>query len=204
MTINEVSYNWAYTLTKRSTTDAIIIHHAAASGVDAQTIHSWHLSNGWSGIAYHYYVRKDGSIYRGRPEEMQGGHTSGENYHTIGICFEGNFETDIMPDAQFTAGQWLVADILTRYVGIAVTAHRDWNATACPGANFPLEEMKEMPSEEIIEEVIDTEPSDYAKESCQKALDRGIINGDENGDCMWKSSITRQDFCVLMDRLEVL
>lgn len=32
------------------------------------------------GIGYHFLVRKDGSVYRGRPEDMVGAHAGNNNY----------------------------------------------------------------------------------------------------------------------------
>jgi hypothetical protein len=125
----------------RLSTDTIVMHHAAASSCTVEDIHRWHLSNGWIGIGYHYFVRKDGSVYRGRPENAVGAHAYGENRHTVGICFEGNFESETMPDAQKQSGIELVADIKSRLGNLAVKGHRDYNATACPGANFPFDEI---------------------------------------------------------------
>lgn len=139
MKILEPSYSWAYKPGTRRTTSHLILHHAAADGISAETIHSWHLAKGWAGIAYHYYVRKDGTVYRGRPETWTGGHTTNWNYCSIGICFEGNFETQTMPTAQRNAGAALVADIMARYPGITVGRHKDYNSTACPGKNFPFD-----------------------------------------------------------------
>ena len=45
-------------------------------------------------------VRKDGSVYRGRREDTVGAHAYGYNSTSIGICAEGNFEVDIMGEAQ--------------------------------------------------------------------------------------------------------
>ena len=182
MDIIEETYDWAYPLTARRLTDCLVLHHAAASGFTAQQIHQVHLNNGWSGIAYHYYVRKDGCVYRGRPEDKAGAHTHDENYHTIGICFEGNFETDEMGGAEFEAGRALVADIRERYPGIDVKRHKDFNATACPGKNFPFEEMiSEMTGEEIyakLNEYLREQPCpDWALEELQEAIDAGITDG---------------------------
>ena len=68
MQIIDMTYAWAGTLARRSATRRIILHHAAAVTCTAQQIHQWHLANGWSGIGYHFFVRKDGSVYRGRPQ----------------------------------------------------------------------------------------------------------------------------------------
>ena len=84
----------------RSKTVRAILHHASAKTCSAEDIHRWHLDRGWSGAGYHFLVRKDGSVYRLRPEKYVGAHASGNNSDSIGICFEGDFETEKMGDKQ--------------------------------------------------------------------------------------------------------
>lgn len=127
-------------LDKRTKTDLIILHHAVFNGTVEQ-IHNMHLNKGWSGIGYHFYVRKDGKIYRGRPEDMIGAHAYGFNTTSIGICFEGNFEKDIMSDKQTEAGQDLVDFLKNKYKVGKVIGHKDVNKTACPGKNFPFDKI---------------------------------------------------------------
>lgn len=157
MNIIDTGLKFMGTLTKRTSTTEIILHHAAGDG-SVQSIHNWHIhGNGWLGIGYHFYIRKDGSIYRGRPEEMVGGHTYGVNSMTIGICFEGNFENESMSLAQKNAGGELVGYLLDKYPSIyKVSKHEDHNATACPGKKFPFEDIialaaawKEEPEEPV-------------------------------------------------------
>ena len=143
MKINEVTYKWNGALTKRRSTTRIILHHAAASKCTAQQIHSWHLANGWVGIGYHFFVRKDGSVYRGRPETAVGAHAGNNNYDSIGICFEGNFMTETMSEAQKRAGQELVQYLKDKYGISKVQKHSDVNATGCPGTRFPFKEISE-------------------------------------------------------------
>lgn len=206
MTVNESKYSWAYSPGSRTSTTHLILHHAAATGVSAETIHSWHLANGWAGIAYHYYVRKDGGIYRGRPEAWRGGHTTNWNYCSIGICFEGNFENEAMPEAQRKAGAELVADIRSRYPSITVGKHSRYQATACPGAHFPFDEIVAG----VTEEPADTDaernnqPSKWAESSCGRAVDSGLIKGGTDGDYGWQEPITKEMFAVLADRLGML
>ncbi|NFV47514.1 hypothetical protein FDJ70_07485, partial [Clostridium botulinum] len=52
----------------------IFLHHAEWSNCAVEDIHRCHKENGWSGIGYHFFVRKDGSIYKGRPEGVLGSH----------------------------------------------------------------------------------------------------------------------------------
>ena len=139
MKINEVTYKWHGALTKRRATTRIILHHAAASKCTAQQIHSWHLANGWVGIGYHFFVRKDGSVYRGRPEDTVGAHAGNNNYDSIGVCFEGSFDREEMPAAQKQAGMELVAYLKQKYGISTVQRHSDVNATGCPGGHFPFE-----------------------------------------------------------------
>lgn len=144
MHIIEKTYKWAMPLSKRGTTDLLILHHAAAKSCTADDVHRWHLSNGWAGIGYHYFVRKDGTIYRGRPEDTVGAHAYGANSHSIGVCFEGNYQVEpTMPAAQLAAGQALVADIKRRWGITKVIGHKDvaGSTTDCPGKYFPVAEM---------------------------------------------------------------
>ena len=143
MKINEVTYKWSGALAKRRSTTRIILHHAAARKCTAQQIHSWHLANGWVGIGYHFFVRKDGSVYRGRPENAVGAHAGNNNYDSIGICFEGNFMTETMPEAQKRAGQELVQYLKDKYGITKVQKHSDVNATGCPGTHFSFKEISE-------------------------------------------------------------
>ena len=143
MKINEVTYKWNGALSKRRSTSRIILHHAAASKCSAQQIHSWHLANGWVGIGYHFFVRKDGSVYRGRPEDTVGAHARNNNYDSIGICFEGSFDREQMSKVQRTAGAELVAYLKDKYGITKVQKHSDVNATGCPGTHFPFAAIAE-------------------------------------------------------------
>lgn len=60
----------------RNKTEQIVLHHSGVTVLQSvETIHNYHKNtNGWSGIGYHFYVRKDGKIYRGRPENTVGAH----------------------------------------------------------------------------------------------------------------------------------
>ena len=70
----------------------IIIHCAATNptmDINAATINEWHLEKGWSGIGYHFFIKRDGQIELGRPLETSGAHTKGNNRNSIGICYNG-------------------------------------------------------------------------------------------------------------------
>lgn len=148
------------TMDTRTKTERIILHHADAKECSAEDIHRWHLANGWSGAGYHFLVRKDGSIYRLRPEDKVGAHAYGSNYNSIGICFEGNYMEEEMSDVQKQAGKELVAYLKKKYNIKVVQAHRDVCATSCPGDRFPFSEIANY---ETSNETILVEEKDAVK-----------------------------------------
>ena len=141
MNIIEKTYNWNGSLKNRTSTKRIILHHAESKSCTADDIHSWHLANGWAGIGYHFFVRKDGSIYRGRPEEVVGSHAKGSNSDSIGICFEGSYMTETMGQTQINAGRELVSYLKKKYGISKVQKHKDVCSTNCPGTNFPFDQI---------------------------------------------------------------
>ena len=92
------------TLTARKSTTRAILHHAEAKTCSAADIHNWHKQRGWTGAGYHFLVRKDGKVYRLRPEWTVGAHAAGANSDSLGICFEGAYNTEYMGQAQIQAG----------------------------------------------------------------------------------------------------
>lgn len=142
MKIIEQTYRWANGLQKRKSTKYIVLHHRGGNG-DVQSIHNGHVSNGWSGIGYHFYVRKDGSVYRGRPIDTVGAHCTNYNSYSVGVCFEGNFETECMSNLQIKSGQEIISHLKTLFPNAVIKKHKDFNNTVCPGKNFPFNDIKE-------------------------------------------------------------
>lgn len=138
-------------MSTRKSTERIILHHADAKNCSAEDIQRWHLNNGWAGAGYHFLVRKDGKVYRLRPEDKVGAHAYGANYDSLGICFEGNFMEEDMPAEQIKAGQELVAYLKNKYNITTVQRHKDVCSTNCPGDKFPFDEITNSEtSNEII------------------------------------------------------
>ena len=154
MKIIEVDYQWRGTLIKRNQTEMIVLHHAAAKSCTAQQVHQWHVNQSWSGIGYHYFVSKDGQIFRGRPEDTVGAHVTGHNSKSIGVCFEGDYTTQIMPIAQLEAGKELVAYLKDKYKITKVKGHRDLMATSCPGLKFPFFEIANSKQSDVEENLV--------------------------------------------------
>lgn len=129
------------TLTARKSTTRAILHHAEAKTCSAADIHNWHKQRGWTGAGYHFLVRKDGKVYRLRPEWTVGAHAAGANSDSLGICFEGTYNTEYMGQAQIQAGRELVAYLKSKYGISLVQRHKDVGSTDCPGAHFPFSEI---------------------------------------------------------------
>lgn len=194
MKIIEEQYNWNGTLSKRiQPTNYIILHHAAVSSCTAQDVHRWHLNNGWTGIGYHYFVRKDGSIYRGRPYDTIGAQCEGYNSNAVGICCEGNYMAEAMPDAQKGALIELCREVLKLYPDAKVVGHSNCNATSCPGANYPLAEIQNGALD------IEPQPSDWAKYAWDKAVRLETLDGTDP-----QGAVTREMLAVVLERRGLL
>jgi hypothetical protein len=150
MEIIDVKYEWAGSLAKRNAIDMIVLHHADASSCTAKDIHWWHICRGYSGIGYHYFINKKGEIYKGRPDNVIGAHAKGYNSTSIGVCFEGRYNKEVIPQAQLQAGKELVEYLKKKYNITKVKKHKDLMATDCPGNLFPFEEIVGQEKENLI------------------------------------------------------
>lgn len=120
----------------------IVIHHSGfPDGRDstAEEIHRMHRDlNGWAGIGYHYFIRKDGMIEQGRLPNMVGAHAYHHNQTSIGICLSGNFDFQKPTQAQMASVKELVAWLcakndLDASKKLTIIGHRDVCDTDCPG-----------------------------------------------------------------------
>lgn len=140
MNIIKTNFSWREALSNRKATDYIVFHHRAGSG-DVLSIHAQHQRQGYSGIGYHFYIRKDGRIYEGRPIDKQGAHCIGYNQKSVGVCFEGNFENEKMTASQIKSGTELFGYLKKLYPKAREKRHKDLFQTACPGKNFCFDEI---------------------------------------------------------------
>lgn len=129
----------------------VVVHHVAAKTFTLDQLTHCHMDpppagRGWSSIGYHWYVRKDGSVYSTCPETEYGAHVKGHNTYSIGISVEGdyeNFDTS-MPQVQFKALVAKIIDVMTR-MGMPRTNllyHGELTSTACPGKYFPKSDVR--------------------------------------------------------------
>ena len=207
MEIIETNWKWNTPLYNRKKTDYIVLHHAAASIASAADVDRWHKQNGWAGIGYHFYVRKNGIIYRGRPIGALGAHVSGKNDVSIGICAEGDYSFEQMPTAQKRAIAGLLDYLKNNcYPRAEIVGHREIGSSDCPGKNYPLAEIKSYKNilngddelmsreyEELKAEINALKESqkvyhywseipDWALPTVRKLYDKGIFRGDSDAD----------------------
>jgi hypothetical protein len=144
MNIIDVGLNFNSNMQYGNIPNKIVLHHAEASKCTVEDINSWHKANGWAGIGYHYFIRKDGSVYRGRADNAIGSHCKGSNTGSLGICFEGDYTKETMPKVQYNAGVELIKYLFNKYGTMKIYGHRELFSTECPGYNFPLENFKNL------------------------------------------------------------
>ena len=140
--IVEKTFDFRYSLEERSYTDMLVIHHTGCNDIDAsaEQIDGWHKGQGWTMIGYHFVVRKNGTIERGRPEWAIGSHAYGENSHTIGIHLSGDFMQAYPTEQQIEMTSMLVAMLCEKYNiptdNKHIVGHCDLMSTDCPGTNL--------------------------------------------------------------------
>ena len=132
-------------LNRRFKTDLIVIHHTGSvrdTDCSAAQIHDVHLNNGWAGIGYHFVIRKDGTIERGRPEWAIGAHAgeNGMNAHSIGIHLSGDFNAAQPTSQQIESTAMLIAYLCDKYNIPTdrqhIKGHFEVGSTGCPCENL--------------------------------------------------------------------
>ena len=120
----------------------LIVHCSATPegrDVKTETIKDWHVNgNHWKDIGYHYVIELDGSIHKGRDENVIGAHCSGQNADSIGICYvggvakDGKTPKDTRTDTQKHSLLELLKELKAKYPNATIHGHREFAAKACP------------------------------------------------------------------------
>ncbi|SEO39488.1 N-acetylmuramoyl-L-alanine amidase [Paracoccus alcaliphilus] len=122
----------------------IVLHYSASYAdldLGVEDIRRMHLDRGFSDVGYHYIIKRDGTVQKGRADSIVGAHVAGHNTGSLGICCIGGLEratgpnvgVDNRTDAQKAATIRLVRDLLATHPGAQVVGHRDLGPTQCPG-----------------------------------------------------------------------
>jgi N-acetyl-anhydromuramyl-L-alanine amidase AmpD len=115
--------------------DYLVVHCSATiegKDFDAKAIDAWHKRRGWSGIGYHYVIKLDGTIEKGRPDAKIGAHVKGYNRKSIGICYIGGLAKNLAPKdtrtpQQIAALKQLLIELKTRHPKAEIRGHRDFS-----------------------------------------------------------------------------
>ena len=126
--------------TRKRRINKLIIHCSAVGPhqtSSARQIDAWHRAKGWQMIGYHYVIRRDGSIEVGRPADMIGAHTSGQNSYSLGICYEGGLNetgkaADTRTPEQKATLLALLKHLKTLYPNATIHGHNEFARKACP------------------------------------------------------------------------
>jgi len=136
--------------------ESVIVHWTETptnKNIGSEEINALHVELGLDGIGYHYIIRRDGSLQRGRPVGLEGQHAPGFDEKSIGIAFVGGVNA---PSGTPNEGNFLSAQSLTRsqlntfdhfcramynkYPGVLILGHSDVDFTGeniDPGFDVP-------------------------------------------------------------------
>ena len=119
--------------------DSIFIHCSdtpAGMDIGRDEIDQWHKERGWSGIGYHFVVRRDGTVELGRDVQIKGAHAKGHNARSIGVCIVGRGQYANHQELKMFQ---LVALLCERYglkVGQVIGHHEVDPGKECPMMNM--------------------------------------------------------------------
>lgn len=143
--------------TKRNITEIIVHCTATPEGRDAtvKQIREDHIKNrGFSDIAYHYVIYRDGTVHEGRDIEIAGAHCIGHNGNSIGVAYVGGVENkpgvpyekqkakDTRTIKQKHALLSLLMDLKKLYPYAKIYGHRDFANKPCPSFDAKTEYRK--------------------------------------------------------------
>ena len=140
--------------------DSIIVHCSATkAGQDftAADIDRWHRERGFNGIGYHYVIRLDGRLEKGREINLPGAHCKGWNELSIGLCYIGGLDenghpADTRTNAQKRVLYQVIMDLQREYTILQVLGHRDTSPDLNgDGVIEPYEYVKACPCFDVRE-----------------------------------------------------
>lgn len=126
----------SYTFQKPARPVSRVFVHCSASDNPAHdnvaTMDAWHKERGWSGVGYHFFIRKDGMLEIGRDLAKIPAAQEGNNTGTIAICLHG-LDVAKFTEAQFATLRGLCHQINSAYRGVVTFhGHCEVSAKSCP------------------------------------------------------------------------
>ena len=134
--------------------DSVIVHWTDShtnKDLDAKEIDYIAKKNGFDkGIGYHYIIRRDGSLQKGRPLNEVGEHASGYDQTSIGIAFVGGINAPIgtpnpkrfvgvasINRTQFNTFDTFLSAFFKVFPDGTAVGHNDISENIDPGFNVP-------------------------------------------------------------------
>lgn len=146
----------------RPKTDLIVVHSSAtkpSQNLTAKDIDKMHKLRGFTGIGYHFFIQRNGTVELGRPLFDKGAHAKNSNYRSVGICMAGGVSESNanQPEQNFTEEQYesllgVIGFLHLLWPNATVAGHRDVYKTACPSFNAKVwysEHLKVIKPESI-------------------------------------------------------
>lgn len=111
----------------------LVVHCSATqakANIGAKEITRMHRERGFLTIGYHFVIRRDGTVEKGRALDAIGAHAEGWNSRSLGICLVGGIDKDGKPQNNFTDDQFatlakLLMDLRKDFPKASVLGHRD-------------------------------------------------------------------------------
>ena len=130
----------------------VMLHHTAGNTKDKiAQIRKAHINNNkWGDIGYHYVLEIDdkgrGHLKTGRSLFYQGAHSGVDKYNNgyIGLCIPGNYEKDKLSPELYDDLINAICTLEQKFcTSNGFLGHREVKATACPGKNIDLNQIRQ-------------------------------------------------------------
>tara|TARA_Y100000310_G_C20429867_1_gene690937 strand:+ start:235 stop:765 length:531 start_codon:yes stop_codon:yes gene_type:complete len=133
--------------------DTIVVHQTDSkdSGkFGVYDIARYHVNNnGWAGIGYHYYIIKDGKIFKTQEPSTISYHASNWNTRSIGVVITGDHRynssktnEEIIGNTQYKALVWTLAKLQTQLPNKANILSHGELSTSKSDPNLNMEQLK--------------------------------------------------------------
>lgn len=116
--------------------------------IGVKEIRQWHLDRGWSDIGYHYVIRRNGKVEKGRDVNTPGAHVKGHNKNSLGVVWVGREQMTIEQIGSLVS---LVFKLMCEYniPSSRVLGHFELDSSkTCP--NMAIEELRDILSKMVI------------------------------------------------------
>lgn len=111
----------------------LVVHCSATPAnrdIGVAEIRAMHLQRKFNDVGYHYVIRRDGRVEKGRADHVAGAHVTGHNSHSLGICLVGGVDARIQPEENYTPAQYdalakLLGELKLKHAQAEILGHRD-------------------------------------------------------------------------------